>query len=55
MSKKCIKGRIILNYSHFKKNSFANESEIIIIDTNNGWNGKGSMAEVLRTLTDVEG
>ena len=51
----CIRGRIILNYSHFKKNSFAKESEITIIDTNNGWNGKGSMAEVLKTLTDVQG
>ena len=51
----CVKGRIILNYSHFKKNSFAKESEIIIIDTNNGWNGRGSMAEVLKTLTDVQG
>ena len=51
----CVKGRIILYYSHFKKNSFANESEIIIIDTNNGWNGKGSMAEVLKTLTDAQG
>ena len=51
----CIKGRIIFNYSHFKKNSFAKESEIIIVDTNNGWNGRGSMAEVLKTLSDVEG
>ena len=51
----CVKGRIILNYSHFKKNSFANESEIIIIDTNNGWNGRGSMAEVLKTSTDAQG
>ena len=55
MFKYCVKGRIILNYSHFKKNSFAKESEIIIIDTNNGWNGRGSMAEVLKTLTDVQG
>ena len=51
----CVKGRIILNYSHFKKNSFAKESEIIIIDTKSGWNGRGSMAEVLKTLTDVQG
>jgi len=51
----CVKGRIILNCSHFKKNSFAKESEITIIDTNNGWNGAGSMAEVLKTLTDVQG
>ena len=51
----CVKGRIILNYSHFKKNAFAKESEIIIIDTNYGWNGAGSVAEVLKTLTDAQG
>ena len=51
----CVKGRIILNYSHFKKNSFAKESEITIIDTDSGWNGRGSMAEVLKTLTDAQG
>ena len=44
-----------MNYSHFKKNSFANESEIIIIDTNCGWNGRGSLAEVFKTLTDFQG
>ena len=50
-----VRGRINLNYSHFKKNSFAKESEVIIIDTNNGWNGRGSLAEVFKTLTDVQG
>ena len=44
-----------LNNSHFKKNSFANESEIFVIDTNCGCNGRGSLAEVFKTLTDVQG
>ena len=51
----CVRGRINLNYSHFKKNSFANESEIFVIDMNCGWNGRGSLAEVFKTLTDVQG
>ena len=46
-----IKGRICLNYSYFTKSQFTNDSEVIIIVTNNGWNGKGSMAEVLKTLS----
>jgi hypothetical protein len=48
------RGRIDLNYCHFKKNSFASESEVIIIDQNSGWNGRGSLAEVFKTLTDVQ-
>ena len=50
-----VRGRINLNYSHFKKNSCAKESEVIVIDTNHGWNGRGSLAEVFKTLTDVQG
>lgn len=38
--------KIVLNYSHFKKNSFATENNISIIDTNNGCNGTGSIANV---------
>ena len=38
--------KIVLNYSHFKKNSFATENNISIIDTNHGWNGTGSIANV---------
>ena len=49
------RGRIDLNYCHFKKNCFASESEITIIDQNNGWNGNGSLAEIFRTLTDAQG
>ena len=49
------RGRIDLNYCHFKKNSFASESEVTIIDQNSGWNGGGSLAEVFRTLTDSQG
>lgn len=48
------RGRIDLNYCHFKKYSFASESQIVIIDQNSGWNGGGSLAEVFRTLTDVQ-
>ena len=43
-------GKVALNYSHFKKNSFANEKEISIIDTNSGWNGRGSVVNVSKTL-----
>ena len=50
-----VRGRINLNYSHFKRNTFANESEVIVIDTNSGWNGRGSLAEVFKTLTDLQG
>ena len=50
-----VRGRINLKYSHFRKNSFAHESEIIVIDTNAGWNGRGSLAEVFKTLTDFQG
>ena len=45
-----VRGKINLNYSHFSRNTLAKESEIIIIDTNNGWNGKGSYADVCKTL-----
>ena len=38
--------KIVLNYSHFKKNSFATENNISIIDTNSGCNGTGSVANV---------
>ena len=48
-----IRGNIVLNYSHFKKNSFAIEKEISIIDTINGCNGRGSYAEVSKTLTTL--
>jgi hypothetical protein len=51
----CVKGRISFEYSHFKKNAFEKESEITVVDTNNGWNGKGSMVEVLKNLTDLQG
>ena len=49
----CVKGRVCFNYSHFTKNPFSKESDIIIIDTNNGWNERGSMVEVLKTLTTL--
>ena len=42
--------KIVLCYSHFKKNSFASEKEINIIDTNSGCNGRGSVANVSKTL-----
>ena len=45
-----VRGKINLNYSHFSRNTLAKESEIIIIDTNSGWNGKGSYADVCKTL-----
>ena len=45
--------KIVLNYSHFKKNSFAFEKEISIIDTNNGCNGRGSVANVSKTLETI--
>lgn len=48
-----IKGRIIFNYSYFNRNTFSNIHEIVIVDTNSGWNGKGSMAEVSLTLTNL--
>lgn len=48
------RGRIDLNHCHFKKNSFASESEVTIIDQNSGWNGRGSLAEVFRTSTDAQ-
>jgi hypothetical protein len=51
----CVRGRINLYKSHFKKNSFANESEIFVIDTNCGCNGRGSLAEVFKSITDVQG
>ena len=47
------KGKVCFNYSHFIKNPFSKESDIIIIDTNNGCNGRGSMVEVLKTLTTL--
>ena len=49
------RGRINFNHSHFKKNAFANESEIIVVDTNNGWNGTGSLAEIFKSGTDLQG
>jgi len=49
------RGRIDLNYCHFKKNIFASESEVTIIDQNSGWNGGGSLAEIFITLTDTQG
>ena len=49
------RGRIDLNCCHFKKNTFANESEVTIIDQSSGWNGRGSLAEVFRTSTDTQG
>ena len=48
-----IRGKINLNYSHFSRNVNATETEIIIIDTNNGWNGKGSYADVSKTLVTL--
>ena len=50
-----VRGRINFNYSHFKKNAFANESEIIVVDTNNGWNGTGSLAEIFKYGTTLQG
>lgn len=45
--------KIVLNFSHFKKNIFSSESEINIIDTNSGWNGRGSVANVSKTLVTL--
>ena len=45
-----VRGKINLNYSHFSRNVLAKETEISIIDTNNGWCGKGSYADVSKTL-----
>ena len=50
-----VRGRINFNHTHFKRNAFANESEIIIVDTNNGWNGTGSLAEIFESGTDLQG
>ena len=44
-----------MKYSYFNKNSFANESEINIIDTNKGWNGGGSFVDVSKTLITLSG
>ncbi len=49
-----VRGRINFNYSHFKRNAFAKESEIIVVDTNNRWNGKGSLAEIFIYGTDLQ-
>ena len=44
------RGKINLNCSHFSRSTLAKESEISIIDTNNGWSYRGSYADVCKAF-----
>ena len=48
-----VRGKINLNCSHFSRSTLAKESEISIIDTNNGWSYRGSYADVCKTCISL--